>query len=707
MAVNVRQPGSTAAGALSGFARYSDLFIAGAAVVIVGMMILPLPHWMLDGLLCLNITLALVVLLVTMYTSEPLGFASFPSLLLLITLFRLALSISATRLILLHGSAGGVIAAFGQVVVGGNYVVGLVIFALLVIIQFVVITNGAGRVAEVAARFTLDAMPGKQMAIDADLNAGIIDEAEGQRRRVNVAREADFYGAMDGASKFVRGDAIAAIIMIIVTILGGIGVGMVNRSGQFDIVGVLQTYTLLTVGMGIATQIPALIVSTATGLMVTKAASEHSLGWELVSQVFSQPKAIAVTAVIFALIALVPGIPKVPFLLVAGMTGLAAHFLSQNAKQAQQAAADAAAQGPSDAPQAPENMVDLIGVDTLELEIGYGLIPIADPKQGGELLERITMVRRQAALDLGLVVPAIRVRDDIQLGANQYCFNLRGVEIGRGEVFPGQLLAMNPGSATGTLRGAQTLEPAFGLPAVWISEATRSEAEVAGYTVVDPVTVLITHLTEIVRKHAAELISRQDTQSLLDAVKETSPAVVEELTPALLTVGEIQSVLANLLAERVSIRDMATILETLADFARLTKDSDVLTEYVRQRLSRSICRQYAADSGSLSVFTLHPELEQTLADNIRQTELGSRLVLEPGLVQQVLEAASPAVQKHADLGKHPVALCSARIRPHFKRLTEHSFPMLAVLSYNEIDSTVQVETTGVVKLNHADQELQS
>ena len=707
MAVTVGKPGSAAPGALTGFARYSDLFIAGAAVVIVGMMILPLPHWVLDGLLCLNITLALVVLLVTMYTPQPLGFASFPSLLLLVTLFRLALSISATRLILLHGSAGAVIAAFGQVVVGGNYVVGLVIFALLVVIQFVVITNGAGRVAEVAARFTLDAMPGKQMAIDADLNAGIIEESEAQRRRMDVAREADFYGAMDGASKFVRGDAIAAIIMIIVTILGGIGVGLINRGGDFDIVGVLQTYTLLTVGMGIATQIPALIVSTATGLMVTKAASEHSLGWELVSQVFSQPKAIAVTAVVFAVIALVPGIPKAPFLMVAVMAGLVAHFLSQNEKRAHRAAADASGQGRSEAPQAPENMMDLIGVDTLELQIGYGLIPIADPKQGGELLERITMVRRQAALDLGLVVPAIRVRDDIQLGANQYRFGLRGVEIGGGEVYPGQLLAMNPGGATGTIHGTQTVEPAFGLPAVWISEASRNEAEMAGYTVVDPVTVLITHLTEIIRKHAAELLSRQETRALLDAVKETSPAVVDELVPNLLTVGEVQSVLANLLSERVSIRDLATVLETLADFAKLTKDIDVLTEYVRQRLARSICRQYTGPDGKIFVFTLHPELEQTLADNIRQTELGARLVLEPGLVQQVLESTAPAVQKQADLGRTPVALCSARVRPHFRRLIEHSFPMVAVLSYNEIDSTTQVETTGVVKLEYANQELQS
>lgn len=699
MAVTLNQSKQNLGG-LGAFTRYSDIMIAGAAVVIVGMMILPLPEWLLDGLLCLNITLALIVLLVTVYSQEALAFSSFPSLLLLLTLFRLGLNISATRLILLNGSAGAVISAFGSVVVGGNYIVGIVVFILLIIVQFVVITNGAGRVAEVAARFTLDAMPGKQMAIDADLNAGIIDESEAQSRRVKIAREADFYGAMDGASKFVRGDAIAAIIMVIVNIIGGFGVGMLKGGGNLDIVSVLQTYTLLTVGEGLVTQIPALIVSTATGLMVTKSATEHSLGWDLASQVFSQPKAVAITACIFAVMAIVPGIPKLPFLLVAAFVGLVAYFLAQNAKDAERSAAAAAVETAT-LPKPPENMADLIGVDTLELEIGYALVPLADPKQGGELLDRITMVRRQAAMDMGLLVPAVRVRDNVQLGPNEYSIKLRGVEIAHGEVYPGQLLAMNPGTVTEPIHGMHTTEPAFGLPATWITEAGRFEADVAGYAVVDPMTVLITHLTEVIRKNAGDILSRQDTQSLLDAVKESSPAVVDELVPNLLTAGEVQSVLQNLLVERVSVRDLTSVLETLADYAKLTKDIDVLTEYVRQRLSRSICRQYTGGEDSLSVFTLHPSLEQTLSDSVRQTEIGSRLILDPSMVTQVLEATKPAVEKLADMGKIPVCLCSARIRPHFKRLTEHSFPMLAVLSYNEVDADIAVDSVGLVKLDDA------
>ena len=602
MAISLGQSKTKPAGPLGIFAQYSDISIAGAAVMIVAMMILPLPEWILDGLLCFNITLALVVLLVTIYSVEPLDFSSFPSLLLLLTLFRLALNISATRLILLNASAGAVISAFGQVVVGGNYVVGIVVFILLIIIQFVVITNGAGRVAEVAARFTLDAMPGKQMAIDADLNAGTIDEMEAQRRRTKIAREADFYGAMDGASKFVRGDAIAAIIMIIVNILGGFGVGMLKGGGKLDIVSVLQTYTLLTVGEGLVTQIPALIISTATGLMVTKSGSEHSLGTDLASQIFSQPKAIAIVAGVFSIMALVPGIPKMPFLFIAALAGMVAYFLMQSNKASIKSAVDARSKEAT-APKPPENMVDLIGIDPLELEIGYGLVPMADPKQDGELLERITMVRRQAAMDLGLIVPAIRVRDNVQLGPNQYCVKLRGVEIANGEIFPGQLMAMNPGTVTQTVRGVATKEPAFGLPATWISEATRFEAEMAGYAVVDPLTVLITHLTEVVRKNAGEILSRQDTQVLLDAVKETSPSVVSELVPTLLGVGEVQSVLQNLFVERVSIRDLATILETLADFAKLTKDVDILTEYVRQRLvAQYLPAVHRPKPGSVGVF---------------------------------------------------------------------------------------------------------
>ena len=683
---------------LGQLARHSDLMIAAAAVSVVGMMILPLPHWVLDFLLCGNISLALSILLVTMYTGKPLEFSSFPSLLLMTTLFRLALNISATRLILLHGDAGAVITAFGSVVVGGNYVVGIVVFIILVIIQFVVITNGAGRVAEVAARFTLDAMPGKQMAIDADLNAGIIDEIEAQKRRRDVAREAEFYGAMDGATKFVRGDAIAAIIMIIVNVLGGFAVGVAQRG--MDLMQAAQTYTLLTVGEGLVTQIPALLISTATGLMVTKNGSEKNLGWELMSQIASRPKAIGITACVFAVLVIVPGMPKFPLLIAAILIGLVAFFLSQSEQKAVIDAKNLAAQPPA-LPTAPESMADLIGVDPLSLEIGYGLIPLADPKQGGELLDRITLVRRQSAMDMGVLVPAVRVRDNVQLGANEYIFKLRGIEIARGEIYAGQFLAMNPGGAAEKLSGIDTTEPAFGLPATWISEAQRIHAEVAGYTVVDPTTVLITHITELVRRHAADLLTRQETQELIDAAKQTSPVVVSELIPEVMGLGDVQKVLQNLLMERVSIKDIVTILEALADFAGSTKDTDILTEYVRQRLGLAICRQHQGLDGKLTVFAFHPMVEQTIVDNVRQTEFGIRLILEPGVVQELLMAIKTQIEFLSQRGHAPIALCSPRTRLHIRRLIESSFPMLAVLSYAEIAPDINIDSIGMVKLSNA------
>lgn len=678
--------------------RYSDVFVAAVAVVIVGMMILPVPHWLLDLLLCVNIGLALSILLVTMYTTQPLEFSSFPSMLLMTTLFRLALNISATRLILLHADAGAVIAAFGSVVVGGNYVVGIVVFIILVIIQFVVITNGAGRVAEVAARFTLDAMPGKQMAIDADMNSGLIDEVEALKRRKDVAREADFYGAMDGATKFIRGDAIAAIIMIIINILGGFAVGVAQHG--MNLVQALQTYTLLTVGEGLVTQIPALLISTATGLMVTKNGSEKSLGLEIMSQVFSRPKAIAITAVVFAVLVIVPGMPKAPLILAAGGAGLVAYFLAQSERNAA-AAVKKRAQQEKQAPPIPESMTDLIGVDPLSLEIGYGIIPLADPKQGGELLDRITLLRKQAAMDVGILVPAVRVRDNVELGANEYRVKLRGIEIARGEVFPGQLLAMNPGGATEKLNGLSTIEPAFGLPATWISETQRMFAEVAGYTVVDPTTVLVTHLSELVRRYAANLLTRQETQALLDAVKEEAPTVVSELLPELMGIGDIQKVLQNLLSERVPIKDTITILEALADYAGATKDTDVLTEYVRQRLALTICRQYQGSDGKLIVFAFHPSVEQTIVDNVRQTEMGARLILEPAVVQELLKAIKKEVERLSQRGNAPVALCSPRTRLHLRRLVEQNFPTLAVVSYAEIAPDVTVDSIGMVKLSNA------
>lgn len=697
--------GSTAGAGIAkiqGLTKYSDVIVALAAVVVVGMMIVPMPSWLLDMFLTLNVTVALTMFLVTVYTVEPLQFASFPSMLLVSTLFRLALNIAATRLILLEGDAGAVISAFGSVVVGGNYVVGLVVFIILVIIQFVVITNGTGRVAEVAARFTLDAMPGKQMAIDADLNAGIIDEEESRRRRMAVSREADFYGAMDGASKFVRGDAIAAVVMIIVNILGGFLVGVGQRN--MDLMSALQTYTLLTVGMGLVTQIPALLISSATGLMVTKAAAESNLGSEMTRQLLAQPKALAISACICGVLALIPGLPKLPFLLAAGGGGLLAHMLRQQGDPKKQS--DAAQPTP---PKAPEVMTDLLVVDPIEVELGYGLIPLADVKQGGDLLERITAVRRHAALELGMLIPAIRVRDNLQLKPNAYSVKLRGVQIANGEVYPGQMLAMNPGTAVGQIRGIETVEPAFGLPAVWISEAQASEAEMSGYTVVDPLTVMITHLTELLRSHAAEILTRQDTQTLIDAIKQDSSAVIDELIPNLLTIGDVQKVLQNLLAERVSIRDLPTILEALADTARLTKDTDLLTEYVRQALVRQISKQYQGEDGVIRAFTLDPALEQTMADGLRQMDMGVQLILDPATVQRILEATRAQVERMAAKGHQPVALCSPKIRIHYRRLAERMLPTLAVLSYNDLAPGVGLETVGMVALadeSSANQSLQ-
>jgi len=671
-------------------ARYSDLFVALAAVVVIGMMIVPMPEWLLDIFLTLNITASVAVLLVTVYTTEPLQFASFPALLLVTTLFRLGLNIAATRLVLLNGAAGAVISAFGSVVVGGNYVVGVVVFIILVIIQFVVITNGTGRVAEVAARFTLDAMPGKQMAIDSDLSAGIIDEDEARRRRQAISREADFYGAMDGASKFVRGDAIAAVVMIIVNVLGGFLVGVAQK--RMDFMTAIETYTLLTVGMGLVTQIPSLLVSTSAGLMVTKAASEDNLGSEMASQILAQPKALGITAAICCVIALMPGIPKLPFFLVGAGCGALMYILGQQTT----AAREQEAQSKPEAPRPPEKMTDFLTIDPIEVELGYGLIPLADARQGGDLLERITAVRRQAAADLGLLVPAIRVRDNMQLKPNAYRVKLRGVEVAAGEVYPGQLLAMNPGTATRDLRGVETTEPAFGLPAIWISDLQQSEAELAGYTVVDPMTVMITHLTELIRKHAAEILTRQDTQTLIDGLKNEAPAVVEELIPQLLTVGDVQKVLQNLLAERVCIKDMVTILEALADAARMIKDTDLLTEYVRGALARQITRQYQSEDGTVRAFTIDPSVEHALAEGLKQTDAGIQLVLEPAVAQKILEGTRVQVERMAARGYEPVALCSPQIRIHYRRLAERMIPTLAVLSYNELCSGARLETVGMV-----------
>ncbi|MBP2662575.1 MAG: flhA [Firmicutes bacterium] len=571
---------------ITGIEKYSDVMVAVAIITIVVMMIIPLPTMLLDLLLTLNITLALIIVMVAIYNIQPLDFSVFPSLLLITTLFRLALNVSSTRLILLEGHAGEVIAAFGNFVVGGNAVVGFIVFVILIIIQFIVITKGAERVAEVAARFTLDAMPGKQMSIDADLNAGLISDKDARERRRNIQREADFYGAMDGASKFVKGDAIAAIIIIVINIVGGFVIGMVQRN--LDVLQALQTYTLLTVGEGLVNQIPALLVSTATGLVVTRAASDSNLGSDLTRQIINNPRIFFIASGVLLILGLIPGLPGVPFFALSAITGGVGYTLIRTKQSDVQMEASQQEEIEKEEVRKPENIIALLQVDPMELEIGYSLIPLVDVSQGGDLLDRVVMIRRQCALELGLIVPTIRIRDNIQLKPNIYVIKLKGIEIARGELMLDHFLAMDSGAAFESVPGVETVEPAFGLPALWIQETYREQAELAGYTVVDPVSVLATHLTEIIKSHAAEILGRQEVQTLVESVKQNNATVVEELTPNLLSIGEIQKILGNLLREKVSIRDLVTIFETVADYAQLTKDTEILTEYVRHALSRQI-----------------------------------------------------------------------------------------------------------------------
>lgn len=672
------------------FTRGSDVLLAVAAVAVVVMMIVPIPPILLDILLTFNIAIALIVLLVAMYTLQPLQFSIFPSLLLLVTLFRLSLNVSGTRLILIRGYAGEVINSFGQFVVGGSYIVGFIIFVILIVIQFIVITNGAGRVAEVAARFTLDAMPGKQMAIDADLNAGLITEDEAKTRRRLIQREADFYGAMDGASKFVRGDAVAAIIILIVNILGGFVIGMVQRG--LPILDSLKIYTLLTIGEGLVTQIPALLISTSTGIIVTRAAAEANLGTDLTAQLFQNPRIVIMVGFILLFFFLVPGLPKIPFLLLAVGALLLGRSLEQAKKQLE------TVEEKPIPPKEPESMVPLLQLDPMELEIGYGLIPLVDVEQGGDLLERITLIRRQLATELGLVVAPIRVRDNMQLKPNAYSVKIYGLEVAKGEVVVGRFLAMNPGSATEELEGVPTKEPAFGLPATWITKAQKEKAEVAGYTVIDPASVVATHLTEVIKTSGWQLLGRQEVQLLLDNLKATHSVVVDELIPNLLTIGDVQKVLQNLLKERISIRNLLLIAEALADHARITKDIEALTEAVRQSLSRAICKDYMQPDGTLPVITLDPSLETLLADVAKSTKQEAFAALDPQTMREMYDSLLREVEKISGSGYHPVLLCSQVVRPYLKHLTERVIPYLVVLSYQEIVPEANVEAFGVVGL---------
>jgi flagellar biosynthesis protein FlhA len=679
--------------------KHTDLVAAVAVVVVVTMLIVPLPSMLLDLFITINISAALAVVVATMYLQKPLEFSAFPSLLLLTTMFRLAINVSVTRLILTKGSAGSVVHDFGQFVVGGDVVIGLVIFLILVVIQFVVVTNGAGRVAEVAARFTLDAMPGKQMAIDADLNAGLITDQEARHRRSEIGREADFYGAMDGASKFVKGDAMAALIITGINLIGGIVVGVVQHHIAFG--DATHTYSLLTVGDGLAAQIPALLISVATGILVTRSASEKDLGSDLANQILRQKKAPLVAGCVVCAFALIPGLPKLPFLFIGGiMTAIGWSVRNGTPDELAAAAAVAAlpAETQADKPAAPrEEVLKELPIDPLELGIGFGLVPLVDRRTGGSLVRRVSMIRRQIASELGMVIPPVRIHDEVDLDSHEYVVKVRGTVVARGQVMAGHHLAMDPGDAVGTLPGIPTTEPAFGLPAIWIPEGQHAEAEALGYTVVDGESVIVTHLTETIRKHAAQLLTRQDVRQLLDQLKEINEAVVTEVVPDVLSLGEIQRVLQSLLSEGVSIRDLGAIVESVGDKARITRDPSLLAEYARQALGRAITAPHLDPMQTLRVITLDPTVEQELATSITQTSDGEYLAMEPTRAQAVLTAVkSQSDQASARGGMRPVLLCSARVRRHVRRLMESSVPHLPVCSYNEVAPGISVETIGVV-----------
>jgi flagellar biosynthesis protein FlhA len=674
--------------------RYSDLVAAAVVVLVVVMMIVPLPPALLDLMITANIAAALAIVVTTLYVPRALDFSAFPSLLLLTTLFRLAINISVTRLILLHGDAGHVVEAFGSFVVGGNVVVGLIIFLILVVIQFVVVTNGAGRVAEVGARFTLDAMPGKQMAIDADLNAGQITEEEARRRRKEISDEADFYGAMDGASKFVKGDAIAAVVITLINLAGGIVIGVVQQGMPFS--EAMQHFSLLTVGDGLVSQIPALLISVATGIIVTRSTSEKDLGSTLSSQLSSQRKAPMVAGAVVCLFALVPGLPKLPFLVIGGLMFFGGRALMKMAEreEAQKALEEAK---PKPATELrPDDPYDALAIDPLELVIGFGLVPLVDASAGGSLLQRVSAVRKQLATQLGTVVPKVRIHDDPALGSHEYVLKVRGTEVARGRIMAGHQLALDPGDAFGQLQGIQTTEPAFGLPAWWIAEDARAEAEALGYTVVDAESVIITHLTETIRQHVDELLTRQDVRALLDGLKQTNAAVVEEVVPDLLSVGEIQRVLQALLAEGVSIRDLGTILEAIGDKARLTRDPALLAEYARQALGRTIVAPHLDADHTIKAIALDPAVEQEVSEAITTTAEGEYLAMAPTRAQALIQQLSQEVDAAIARGRRPVLLCSSRVRRHLRRLCAAALPQLSVCAYNEVTPGVNVETVGVV-----------
>ena len=687
---------------LQGFGvQKGELFVALGVIITLVVMVFPLPSMILDLLLSFNITFSLMVLLLSLYTIRPVEFFIFPSLLLVTTLFRLSLNVASTRLILLHGwegmeAAGRVIRSFGTFVVGGNYVVGGIIFLILVVINFIVIIKGSTRIAEVAARFTLDAMPGKQMSIDADLNAGYIDDMEARKRRSALSREGEFYGAMDGASKFVRGEAMAGILIMAINIIGGLIIGVAQHG--MTVGDAAQTYSLLTIGEGLVGQIPALLVSSSAGLIVSKAASEASLGEEYARQFTLKPQAMSVAAGIILLIGLVPGLPHLPFIALSLLTGGLAYAAHGALKKSE--AAEAEAKKLPAKPRGPEPMENLLTLDLLELEAGYGLIPLVDEEQDGELLERIRALRRQFAVEMGVIVPPIHIRDNLQLKPGGYVVLIKGVEVARGEMMIGYHLALHPGDTLRQIEGIPTREPTFNLPALWINASKKEEAQHLGYTVVNQASVIATHLSEVIRNHCHELLGRQEVQKLLDRVTQSNPKVVEELTPGLLSLGGIQKVLQNLVQERISVRDLLTILETLADYAPYTKDPDILTEYVRQRLGRALTKPLETPDNKVMVYSLDPFIEDLIKDSLQKTDYGIFLAMAPETAQEIIQALQEAADKATALNQQPIIVCSPGVRRHLRRLVERQLPTLRVLSHHELVTDAAIQSMGVVSLSH-------
>lgn len=678
-----------------------ELFVALGVIITLLVMVFPLPRLLLDLLLSFNLTFSLIVLLVSLYTVKPIEFFIFPSLLLVATLFRLSLNVASTRLILLHGwegleAAGRVIRSFGSFVVGGNYVVGGIIFIILVIINFIVIIKGSTRIAEVAARFTLDAMPGKQMSIDAELNAGYIDDHEARRRRAALAREGEFYGAMDGASKFVRGEAVAGLLIMVINILGGLIIGVAQHG--MTLLDASQTFTLLTIGEGLVNQIPALFVSTAAGLVVSKAASEASLGEEYATQFTLKPQAMSMAAGIVLLVGLVPGLPHLPFLVLAGITG-GLSYLAWKTREKTLREQEKAKRLPA-RPSETDPLDALPALDILELEVGYGLIPLVDEEQDGELLERVRALRRQFAQEMGVVIPPIHIRDNLQLKPGGYQILVKGVEVARGELMLGYYLALDPGEGLRKIDGIPTREPTFNLPALWIPASRREEAQHHGYTVVNSASVIATHLSEVIRLHCDELLGRQEVQRLLDRLSKTHPKVVEELVPGLLPLGVIQKVLQNLVRERVSIRDLLTIMETLADYGTYTKDADLLTEYVRQRLGRALTKTLETTDRKILVHTLDPFIEDLLKDSLQKTDYGVYLALAPETAQEIIRALEKAAEISLSQNLQPVVVCSPGVRRHLRRLVERHLPGLWVLSPHELITEAKIQSLGIVRIGH-------